>query len=87
MTQGKVKWFNERKGYGFITDPQGRDVFFHYSAIVCDGFKIVQEGVTVMCEIEETPKGPIAKRVRELIPTKTGIELAMMNNGGDGDAS
>ncbi len=64
MATGIVKWFNETKGYGFIT-PQdgGKDVFVHHSSIVGSGFKTLQEGQVVSFEIETAPKGPQAVQV------------------------
>ena len=64
MLEGRVKWFNERKGYGFITrNDGGEDVFVHYSGINGNGFKTLQEGDLVEFEIKETPKGPQAINV------------------------
>lgn len=53
MTKATVKWFNDSKGYGFLTLPDGRDVFVHYSSIQGDGFKTLSEGQTVECEISD----------------------------------
>lgn len=64
MADGQVKWFNEKKGYGFIQQEGGGDLFVHYSAIQGDGFKSLKEGQKVSFEIEETPKGPKAKNVQ-----------------------
>lgn len=61
---GKVKWFNENKGYGFILqDSGGRDIFVHYSEIKEEGYRTLNEGETVQFEVLESPKGPQAKAV------------------------
>ena len=64
MPEGKVKWFNEKKGFGFIEQEGGKDLFVHYSAIQSEGFKTLTEGQRVRFEVEETPKGPKAKNVQ-----------------------
>jgi CspA family cold shock protein len=61
--QGNVKWFNNSKGYGFIGREDGPDVFVHYSAIVGDGYRTLQEGDPVEFEIVQGPKGPQAANV------------------------
>ena len=66
MAQGTVKWFNESKGYGFITADEGKDVFVHYSAILGDGFKTLAEGQKVSFEIVNGEKGPQAANVSRL---------------------
>ncbi|MEN6374556.1 MAG: cold-shock protein [Smithella sp.] len=66
MPEGKVKWFNEGKGFGFIENSEGGDVFVHFSAIQSSGFKTLQEGASVSFEIENGPKGPSAVNVRAL---------------------
>jgi CspA family cold shock protein len=64
MATGTVKWFNESKGYGFITPDDGsKDVFVHFSAIQIDGFKKLTEGQSVTFEIEQSPKGVQATNV------------------------
>ena len=66
MPQGTVKWFNDQKGYGFITAEDGKDVFVHHSAIEGTGFKSLQEGDRVSFEIEQGAKGPSAAKVKKL---------------------
>ena len=63
MATGKVKWFNAEKGYGFITTEDGNDVFVHYSAIQCDGFRTLEEGDSVTFEVKESNRGPQASNV------------------------
>jgi CspA family cold shock protein len=65
-TIGKVKWFNDAKGYGFIERPGQEDVFVHFSAIQMDGFKTLPQGLDVEFEIENTAKGPQAVSVYKL---------------------
>lgn len=62
---GKVKWFNDTTGYGFIGRTDGPDVFLHYSAILGDGYRTLKEGDTVEFEIVQGPKGPQAANVRK----------------------
>jgi CspA family cold shock protein len=64
--QGKVKWFNAEKGYGFIESNQGGDVFVHFSAIQTDGFKSLDEGQSVEFDIVEGARGPQAANVIKL---------------------
>ena len=64
--EGTVKWFNESKGYGFISEEDGSDVFVHYSAIQGDGFRTLNEGDKVSFEIGDGPKGPHATNVQPL---------------------
>ena len=63
MAKGHVKWFNERKGFGFISRDDGNDVFVHFSPIKRDGFKSLNEGDEVEFEVSEGPKGPQAADV------------------------
>lgn len=65
MAKGKVKWFNESKGYGFIEQESGSDVFVHFSAITGEGFKTLQEGQEVEFDVTSGPKGPQAENVRK----------------------
>ena len=66
MTQGTVKWFNAEKGYGFISQDNGTDVFAHFSAIQSDGFKSLNEGDKVMFNIEEGQRGLQAVNITTL---------------------
>ncbi|MBO8154050.1 cold-shock protein [Thermovirga sp.] len=64
--QGTVKWFNEAKGYGFITSDEGNDVFVHFSAIQMDGFKTLSEGQRVQFDVVQGEKGPQAANVQRV---------------------
>ncbi len=66
MARGKVKWFSNQKGYGFITPESGADVFVHFSAIQGDGYKTLEEGMEVEFEIEKGPKGEQATKVTKV---------------------
>ena len=66
MSNGTVKWFNAEKGYGFISQESGDDVFVHFSAIQGKGFKTLEEGQSVSFEIEEGPRGKQASKVTKL---------------------
>jgi CspA family cold shock protein len=66
MAQGLVKWFNDAKGYGFITQEDGQDVFVHYSAIQASGFRSLAEGDRVEFEVTRGPKGLQASNVRKV---------------------
>ena len=61
-----MKWFNDKKGFGFIQQEDGRDLFVHYSAIEASGFRTLTEGDQVSFEVEETERGPQAKNVKKL---------------------
>ena len=63
MAQGTVKWFNDQKGYGFISQENGGDVFVHHSAITMEGFRTLAEGDKVEFEVTEGQKGPAAANV------------------------
>ena len=72
MATGKVKWFNDQKGYGFITpDEGGKDLFVHYSEIQGEGFRTLQEGQAVEYEKVEAEKGPKATKVRPVQTPQT----------------
>jgi len=66
MTNGIVKWFNDRKGFGFIEQDNGPDVFVHHSGIVSEGFKSLDEGDHVTFDVEQGPKGPSAINVKTI---------------------
>lgn len=66
MVKGTVKWFNESKGFGFITKEDGGDVFVHYSAIQGNSFKTLTEGQAVSFEVVDGPKGPKAENVTKI---------------------
>jgi CspA family cold shock protein len=71
MTTGKVKWFDAKKGYGFIVGPDGQDVFVHYSSIEEEGFRALREGEQVEYELSTTPKGLQASHVHPLQKVET----------------
>ena len=66
MARGKVKWFSNQKGYGFITTESGTDVFVHHSAILSEGYKTLNEGQEVEFEVEKGPKGYQAVKVTKI---------------------
>ncbi|MFB0533161.1 MAG: cold-shock protein, partial [Desulfatiglandales bacterium] len=66
MAEGTVKWFSDKKGYGFIEQDDGQDVFVHHTSINGSGFKGLHDGQRVLFEIETSPKGPKAKNVEIL---------------------
>jgi CspA family cold shock protein len=66
MTKGTVKWFNESKGFGFITKEDGEDIFVHHTSITGNGFKSLSEGQAVSFDVEKTPKGLRATNVVKL---------------------
>jgi CspA family cold shock protein len=66
MSEGKVKWFDERKGFGFIETDGGKDVFVHYKSIQAGGFKTLQEGQRVSFDVQQGKKGPAAENVKSI---------------------
>jgi CspA family cold shock protein len=66
MSEGKVKWFNEHKGFGFIENDEGGDLFVHHSAIQGEGFKTLSEGQRVSFDVTKGKKGPAAENVKAL---------------------
>jgi len=66
MTRGKVKWFNDQKGFGFIEQEGGGDVFVHHTSIQGEGFKTLAEGEEIEFDVTEGPKGPKAENVRRV---------------------
>jgi cold shock protein len=66
MAKGKVKWFNAKKGYGFISTEEGKDVFVHHKEIQTEGFRTLKEGDEVEFDIAQGPKGELAKNVVKL---------------------
>ena len=63
MKIGTVKWFSSQKGYGFISDEEGNDIFVHFSGIVADGFKTLSDGAKVQYEVSQSERGPQAVNV------------------------
>ena len=66
LAQGVVKWFSDKKGYGFIEHEDGRDLFVHFSSITMQGFKTLAEGDRVTFDVEENDRGPVAKNVAKV---------------------
>lgn len=66
MANGVVKWFSDKKGYGFIEQEEGGDIFVHFSSIAMDGFKTLAEGDRVTFDVETGGRGPAAKNVRKI---------------------
>jgi CspA family cold shock protein len=67
LAEGTVKWFSDKKGYGFIAQEKtGQDIFVHYSSIEMDGFRTLEEGQQVIFEVEAGERGPVAKNVKKM---------------------
>lgn len=66
MNKGTVKWFSNQKGFGFITDSEGNDIFVHYTGLLGEGFKTLEDGQEVEFEVIQSEKGPQAVNVRKL---------------------
>jgi CspA family cold shock protein len=75
MPVGNVKWFDSKKGYGFILSPDSQDVFVHYSVIECDGFRALREGEPVEYEQFQGDKGLHAKAVKRLSPVDAPVKI------------
>ena len=76
MPEGKVKWFNPKKGYGFIEGPDGSDIFVHYSSIAGNGYKTLGENDVVSFDIVESEKGPRAENIVNKTHTKSAAKSA-----------
>jgi len=72
---GRVKWFNSKKGYGFIERDDGEDVFVHYTAIRGQGYRTLKDGQTVEFEVEETERGPRAVNVRVVRQQRRNLQF------------
>ena len=66
MAEGKVKWFSDRKGFGFIEQENGEDIFVHFSSIDMPGFKTLTDGERVSFDVEASERGPVAKNVKKI---------------------
>ena len=66
MAEGTVKWFSDRKGFGFIEQEDGDDIFIHFSSIDMPGFKTLTDGEKVTFDVEDSDRGPVAKNVKKL---------------------
>lgn len=66
LAEGKVKWFSNKKGFGFIEQENGPDIFVHFSNIESSGFKTLNEGDHVQFDVEESERGPVAKKVQKM---------------------
>lgn len=73
MSTGRIKWFNDAKGYGFIETEEGKDVFVHYSAITMEGYKSLSEGQQVEFEVVEGPKGLQATNVSAVVAAAESV--------------
>ena len=66
MAEGTVKWFSDKKGYGFIAQENGQDIFVHFSSIEGEGFKTLSEGERVSFDMEDGERGPVARNVKKI---------------------
>lgn len=81
MPQGRVKWFDNRKGFGFIIGERGEDIFIHYSAIVTEGFRTLNDGELVRYEVIQGPKGMLARGVQRVSEERTAANAAAAADG------
>ncbi|MFO7558105.1 MAG: cold shock domain-containing protein [Desulfobacterales bacterium] len=65
MADGKIKWFSDKKGFGFIEQEEGKDIFVHYTSINMSGFKTLAEGDRVIFDVEDSERGPVARNVQK----------------------
>jgi cold shock protein len=65
LADGKIKWFSDKKGFGFIEQKEGKDIFVHYTSINMPGFKTLSEGDHVIFDIEDSERGPVARNVQK----------------------
>ena len=72
--EGEVKWFDPRKGFGFITGPEGQDIFVHFSVIQGDGFRVLRDGAVVEYDAEDSDKGWRATRVTRQVEAEAAVE-------------
>ena len=85
MPIGNVKWFDARKGFGFIVGEEGEDVFVHFSVIQRDGFRVLKDGDQVQYEVERGAKGLLARNVRRIMARATRLRSSREQVPSDGD--
>lgn len=80
MEIGSVKWFNNAKGWGFISSPMGQDIFVHYSQIKGDGYRTLRQGDRVEYELRDGPRGQFAENVRLFVAVESGASPARLES-------